>query len=75
MGASDDTKTELPVLGYSPSDIPKKTGGVVSLSRVFADMRSGRLRAKKVGPRNIITPEDAKNYVDSFPDRPTKPAA
>jgi hypothetical protein len=73
---SDDIKTDSPTLGYAPADIPEKTGGVVSLRRVFADMKSGRLRAKKVGPLNLITVEDAKSYVNSFPDRPTtKPAA
>ena len=75
MDAADKTKPELPALGYDPNDIPRLTGGVISRRRVFEDMRAGRLRIKKAGKRNIVTPEDARAYIASFPDRPTKPAA
>jgi hypothetical protein len=62
-------KTDLPVLGYAPDDIPKLTSGQISRTRVFGDIKAGRLRAKKAGPRTIITPEEAKRYIESFPDR------
>jgi hypothetical protein len=75
MDAADKTKLELPALAYSPDDIPKLTSGQIPRRRVFTDMASGKLRAKKAGRRTIITPEDAKTYISSFPDRPTKLAA
>ena len=66
---------ELPVLGYAPADITKMTNGVISRTRVYEDMKNGKLRAKKAGPRTIITPEAAKDYIANLPDRPTKTAA
>jgi hypothetical protein len=75
MDAPDKPKHELPALAYAPDDIPKLTSGQIPRRRVFTDMASGKLRAKKAGRRTIITPEDAKNYINNFPDRPTKPAA
>ena len=75
MDAPDKPKPELPTLGYSVDDIPRMTSGVISRRRVFEDMQSGRLRVKKAGKRNIVTPEDAKAYINSFPDRPKKAAA
>src|SRR5262249_42783843 len=55
-----DDSFQLPVLGYALEDIPKMTSGVVSPTRVFEDLAKGRLRAKKVGKRDIITPEEAQ---------------
>jgi hypothetical protein len=70
----DDTphKPLLPILAYSPDDIPSLTSGVISRSRAYADMRKGLLRAKKVGERNIIPAEEAHRYINAFPDRPTE---
>jgi hypothetical protein len=67
----DDT-SRLPVLGFAPTDIPKMTHGVISRTRVFEDLAAGRLRAKKVGKRDIITPDEARRYIESFPDRPAR---
>jgi hypothetical protein len=65
-----DAKTELPGrLGYSPDDFPRLTSGTISRTRVYVDMRSGKVRAKKVGQRTLITVEEAQRYIDSFPDR------
>ena len=71
-----DDSFQLPFLGYAPEDIPKMTSGVISRTRVFEDLNLGRVRAKKVGKRDLITPEEARRYIDSFPDRPArKPSA
>jgi hypothetical protein len=68
--------SSLPILGFSPDDIPAMTNGVISRTRVYEDMARGLLRAKKAGKRDIITPEEARRYINSLPDRlPTKPAA
>jgi len=65
-----DDSVQLPILGYAPEDIPKMTSGVISRTRVFEDLAKRRLRAKKVGKRDLITPEEARRYIESFPDRP-----
>jgi hypothetical protein len=63
----NEREEALPVLGYSPNDFPRLTGGAISRTRVFEDIKAGRLQARKVGQRTIITPEEAKRYRDSFP--------
>jgi len=63
------TKPELPILAFSPDDFPFLTSGVISRTRAYNDMRAGLLRAKKVGDRNLITAEEARRYIDAFPDR------
>jgi hypothetical protein len=65
-----DESFQLPILGYAPEDIPKMTSGVISRTRVFEDLNL--VRAKKVGKRDLITPEEARRYIDSFPDRPAR---
>ena len=68
-------RSDLPFLGLSPDDVPGLTGGAVSRTRVYEDMRAGQLRAKKVGRRTIIEAAEVRRYIASFPDRPTKAAA
>ena len=63
------TKPELPLLAFSPDDFPILTNGVISRTRAYKDMRTGALRAKKVGDRNLITCEEARRYIAAFPDR------
>jgi len=55
-----DESSQLPFLGYAPEDIPKMTSGVISRTRVFEDLNLGRVRAKKIGKRDLITPEEAR---------------
>jgi hypothetical protein len=64
----DKPKIDLSRLGYSPDDFPKMTGGAISRTRVFEGLRTGKLKGKKAGQRTIITPEEAKKYIDSLPD-------
>jgi hypothetical protein len=75
MESAEKLKPELPALAYSPNDIPRMTGGAVSRTRVFDDIKNGKLRAKKAGQRTLIMPEEAQRYINALPDRPTKPAA
>lgn len=75
MELAEKLKPELPALGYAPSDISALTGGAVSRTRVFDDIRTGKLRAKKVGQRTLITVDEARRYIAGFPDRTAKPAA
>src|SRR5262249_60433331 len=57
--AMADESSQLPFLGYAPEDIPKMTSGVISRTRVFEDLNLGRVRAKKIRKRDLITPEKA----------------
>ena len=63
------TKPELPILAFSPDDFPILTNGVISRTRAYKDMRAGLLRAKKVGDKNLVTAEEARRYIDAFPNR------
>jgi hypothetical protein len=63
------TKPELPLLAFSPDDFPILTNGVISRTRAYKDMRAGLLRAKKVGDKNLVTADEARRYIDAFPDR------
>ena len=40
----------------------------VSRSKVYEEIRLGRLRAKKLGSRTLITATDGRAYLDSLPD-------
>jgi hypothetical protein len=56
-------------LCYSPDEIPRATGGAISRTRVYAAMKSGRLRAKRDGRRTIITADELRRYIAALPDR------
>jgi hypothetical protein len=66
-------KPNLPIFGFAPDDIPKMTNNVVARTRVFEDMRLGKLRWKKVGKRRLLTAEEVRRYIEAFPDCPAKP--
>ena len=70
MSTTWKSSYQLPALGVSPNSIPKMTDGTVSRTRVWDDMRIGRLRYKTVGKkkRRIITTPDAIEYIESLPD-------
>jgi len=69
MDTAEKSKPGLAPLGYGPNDIPRMTGGTISRTRVFDDIKTGKLKAKKAGKRTIITAEEAKRYIDALPDR------
>ena len=69
------TKSNLPFFGFAPDDIPKLTSNVVARTRVLEDIRHGKLRAKKVGKRTLVTAEEVRRYIEALPDRPVKPDA
>jgi excisionase family DNA binding protein len=41
----------------------------ISKNRVFSEMRAGRLQAKRLGSRVLISREDANAWWDGLPDR------
>lgn len=53
-------------LAYPLNDFAKAIG--IGRSKVYEEIRLGRLRAKKLGARTVITGTDARAYLDSLPD-------
>ena len=57
-----------PKLAYRIDAFAEATG--ISRSTVYAEIRSGRLRAKRRGAHILITAEDAAAYLDGLSDVP-----
>jgi hypothetical protein len=53
-------------LAYPLNDFADAIG--VGRSKLYAEIRAGRLKAKKVGSRTIITSAAAHTYLDALPD-------
>lgn len=52
-------------LAYPVNDFARAIG--VGRSKIYEEIRLGRLRAKKLGSRTVITGSDARAYLDSLP--------
>jgi hypothetical protein len=64
----DDDTYSKQQLAYSINGFAKK--GPFSRSSIYAAIRTGKLKAKRLGCRMIITDEAAREYLDSMPDVP-----
>jgi hypothetical protein len=53
-------------VAFSINEFAKSAG--FSRDKVYEELRSGRLKAKKAGRRTIITADAARAYIDSLPD-------
>ena len=51
---------------YSITEFCALTG--IGRTKAYAEIAAGRLHAKKVGSRTLITAESGKNWLDSLPD-------
>ena len=51
--------------GYSINDIVKD--GPCGRTKVYSEIKVGRLRVRKLGRRTIILPEDRKAWLESLP--------
>jgi hypothetical protein len=65
-------------LAYSPDGAAKKTGNGRTV--IFEEIRSGRLKARKLGRRTVILHSDLTDWLKSLPlrstsDRPEQGAA
>jgi hypothetical protein len=67
------TAPEPARLCYSINAFAAATG--LSRSTVYAEIRSGKLRAKRRGCRTIIPAQNAAAYLASLPDVPAAQAA
>jgi hypothetical protein len=53
-------------LAYPIDDLADAIG--IGRSKLYAEIRAGRLKAKKIGSRTIITTPAARDYLDALPD-------
>jgi hypothetical protein len=61
----------LPKLAYSVPEFQSATG--LGRTRLYEEIRLGRLRLTKVGRRSIIAVDDARAWLDGYRADPTKP--
>jgi hypothetical protein len=54
-------------LAYSIDELAEAVGGA-GRSKLYAEIRAGKLKAKKLGSRTIVTAPNARAYLDALPD-------
>ena len=64
---------QAPRLAWGVDDFAATIG--IGRSKVYEEIRDGKLRAKKLGARTLITADAAAAYLDSLPDMPATEAA
>ena len=57
---------DAPPLAYPVNTFAKAIG--VGRSKIYEEIRNGRLRAKKLGGRTLIIGKDASEYLSRLPD-------
>jgi excisionase family DNA binding protein len=57
-------------LAYGIKDFAAAVG--ISSTKIYEEIKSGRLRAKRIGGRTIISADDAAHYLSSLPALPAK---
>jgi hypothetical protein len=50
-------------------EVPRATGGAISRTRVYALLKSGKLKAKRAGRRTIIPADELRRCIAALPDR------
>jgi len=58
--------TEPGRLAYPIDDLANAIG--IGRSKLYAEIRAGKLKAKKLGTRTIVTTPAARDYLDALPD-------
>jgi excisionase family DNA binding protein len=71
MHKADTTTTAQPALetgrlAYPINDFAEAVG--IGRSKVYEEIRDGRLQAKKLGSRTLITAQAASDYLSQLPD-------
>ncbi|TPK85312.1 helix-turn-helix domain-containing protein [Mesorhizobium sp. B2-4-17] len=54
-------------IGYSPEEAAAAAG--LGRTLIFHAMRDGKLKARKLGRRTVITADDLKTFLDNLPVR------
>ena len=57
---------------FSPDEFAKRYG--IGRTTIFAEIKAGRLVARKIGKRTVITVQDGRAWLASLP-RASQPAA
>jgi hypothetical protein len=65
--ASNGLQVNPTKLALSIKDTSEATG--LGPTKLWAEIREGRLRARKVGRRTVILPEDLRAWLESLPQR------
>jgi hypothetical protein len=59
-------------LCFAPNRIPAVTDGVISRTRTYQLLKTGQLKARRIGRRTIILAEDLRECLAALPDRSTR---
>lgn len=54
-------------LAYSPEESAQLLG--ICRTKVFQEIRAGRLKARKAGKRTLLLPEALQDYTHALPER------
>jgi hypothetical protein len=60
------TTTSRPVIAYSIPEAAR--AAAIGVTKLRLEIRAGRLRARKLGKRTIITADDLENWAAALPD-------
>ena len=58
--------TNAPKIAYSVSEAAKAAS--IGTTKLRLEIRSGRLRARKLGKRTLVTADDLKTWAAALPD-------
>ncbi len=61
------SNVDLAPLAHSPRDAAKAAN--IGPTKLYAEIKDGRLKARKIGRRTIILDEDLRAYLRSLPVR------
>lgn len=61
----------IPRRAYSLNQISQSAG--IGLTKIYEEIRLGRLRAKKFGKRTLVTEAALEEWLNNLPDYETQP--
>jgi len=73
MQKADNATAVAGRLAFGVDDFAEAVG--IGRSKVYEEIRDGRLQAKKLGSRTLITAEAASDYLSSLPNLDAAKAA
>ncbi len=54
-------------LAFTPAEAGRRIG--LARTKVFEEIRAGKLRARKCGQKTLVAAEDLRAYLDALPER------
>lgn len=64
--AENNNETSLPRLSFGPNSAANVAG--IGLTKLYEEIKAGRLKAKKFGKRTLITATALEEWLNSLPD-------